>query len=122
MLKHLTGVVRARRLSQVRHPRPARPLFEALEGRLALSWSSIPPSAIAPPTGAVAVTLNSQGDATGSAAITANEIDYYSFTAPVSGSYRISATTPTSNLDTVLGVYSSNGVRVAYNDDISSSN
>src|SRR5207253_2792520 len=50
------------------------------------------------------------------------EADYYAFTAPTTGSYRINATTPSSNLDTVLGVFSSSGSRLAYNDDISSSN
>jgi hypothetical protein len=45
-------------------------------------------------------------------------VDYYSFTATRTSSYTISATTPASNVDTVLGVFSSNGARLAYNDDI----
>ncbi len=65
----------------------------------------------------MAVTLNSNGDAGGNAAITANEIDFYKFTA-TAGSFTISATTPSSNLDTVIAIYNSSGRRVAYNDDI----
>src|SRR4051812_6525345 len=112
MLAAMARSLRARRPSPPR--RPLRPGLESLEARLALSWSGVPPTAISPPTAAVALTLNSQGDATGSAAITANEVDYYSFVAPSAGAYRISATTPASSLDTVLGVFSSTGARIAY--------
>lgn len=119
MLSPLSLVSRARRPKPSR--RPARPRFEALEARLVLSWSSVPPPAVNPPSTAVAVTLNSQGDASGDATIAANEVDYYNFIAPVGGSYRIAATTPASGMNPVLGVYSG-GSRVAYNDDISASN
>ena len=101
MLMHLARGLRARRPSPTR--RPVRPRPEALEERLALSWYGAPPSAIAPPTNAVPVTLDAQGDASGNASIAANENDYYSFVAPTSGPYRINALTPSSNLDTVLG-------------------
>src|SRR4051812_19769992 len=112
-----------RRLAQaVRGRRASRPQLESLEDRLVLSWYGAPPAAIAPPANAVAVTLNAQGDASGAAAITANENDYYAFTAPTTGSYRINATTPSSGLDTVLGVFSAAGSRLAYNDDISYAN
>ena len=40
----------------------------------------------------------------------------------LSGTYRLAASTPNSRLDTVLGVYSSAGGRLAYNDDVSGSN
>lgn len=120
MLTHLARSVRAGRPSSAR--RPIRPRLEALEDRLALSWLGAPPSTISPPTGAVAVSLNSQGDASGNAAITANEVDYFAFVAPAGGPYRFDALTPASNLDTVLGVFSSTGTRVASNDDISSNN
>jgi hypothetical protein len=70
------------------------------------------------PSGAVAVTLNAQNDAVGVAAISSTEVDYYKFTPTASGAYTISGTTPTSNLDTVLGVFSASGQRLAYNDDI----
>lgn len=108
--------------SQERRTGRSRPVLEPLEDRLALSWAGVPPSAITPPSNAVAVTLNTQADAQGSAAITANENDYYTFVAPRSGTYRLSATTPISSVDTVLGVFSASGSRLAYNDDISSSN
>ncbi len=93
--------------------------MEVLEDRLALTWLGVPPSTIAPPTTAVAVTLNSQNDATGTASIARTEVDYYAFTARTSGAYTISTATPTSNLDTVLGVFSATGKRLSYNDDIS---
>jgi hypothetical protein len=96
--------------------------MEALEPRLALTWAGVPPLSITPPTNAVSVTLNSQGDATGTASIATTEVDYYSFTATSSGSYMISATTPSSNLDTVIGVFSASGQRLSYNDDISGTN
>jgi hypothetical protein len=70
----------------------------------------------------VALTLNAQHDATGTASIASTEIDYYSFTATTSGSYAISAMTPTSSLDTVIGVFSSTGKRLAYNDDLGGTN
>jgi hypothetical protein len=85
---------------------------------LALTWAGIPPTAITVPTSQVAVTLNSQSDATGSASIATTEVDYYSFTATQTGAYKISATTPSSSVDTVLGVFSASGRRLAYNDDI----
>jgi Leishmanolysin/Bacterial pre-peptidase C-terminal domain len=93
--------------------------MEVLEQRLALTWVGVPPTSVAVPASAVAVTLNAQNDATGTASIATTEIDYYAFTASKSGSYVISATTPASNLDTVLGVFSSTGQRLSYNDDIS---
>jgi hypothetical protein len=92
--------------------------FEGLEPRLVLTWVGVPPASVALPASVVAVTLNSAADASGTAAISSTEVDYYSFTAPRSGSYTISATTPSSSVDTVLGVFSSSGARLAYNDDI----
>jgi subtilisin family serine protease len=92
--------------------------FEDLEERLVLTWAGTPPTVVAP-TAAVSVTLNSSADATGTATIASAEVDYYTFTATRSGSYTFSATTPSSSLDTVLGVFSSPGQRLAYNDDIS---
>jgi hypothetical protein len=92
--------------------------METLEPRLALTWAGVPPTVVTPPTGAVAVTL-AANDASGAATIATTEVDYYSFTATTTGSYVISATTPSSSLDTVLGVFSSTGQRLSYNDDIS---
>ncbi len=102
-----------------RRASPARRLYmEPLEQRLALTWAGVPPTAISVPTSPVAIALV-QNDATGSATIATTEVDYYSFTAGTTGSYTISATTPSSSLDTVLGVFSSTGQRLTYNDDIS---
>ena len=92
--------------------------LEALEDRLTPSWSSIPPSIVSVPATFVSVTLNSNGDASGTAAITANEVDWYKFTG-TAGTFTFRASTPNSNLDTVIGIYNAAGQRVAYNDDIS---
>src|SRR5437773_149364 len=89
-----------------------RPTVEALEDRLTPSWTT-PPTLITPPDPFVAVALNTYGDAHGSAAITLNEIDYYGFTAAVTGYYRLSALTPRSSLDTVLAIFDSAGGRLA---------
>jgi hypothetical protein len=104
-----------------KRPSKLRRRFELLEDRLNFSWGSTPSSTIKPPSSPVAVTLDSQRDATGTASIASTEIDWYRFTATVSGSYSLEATTPSSSLDTVLGLYKSSGKRVAYNDDISGS-
>lgn len=93
--------------------------LEPLEDRLTLSWAGVPPAWIPVPTNAVPVALNAQAAAQGGAAITRNEVDYYSFAAPRNGAYTLAALTPYSNLDTVLGVFRANGQRLAYNDDIS---
>jgi hypothetical protein len=96
--------------------------MEALEPRLALTWAGVPPTFIAAPTTALAVTLNTQNDAAGAASITTTEIDYYSFTARTTGTHTFAAATPSSNLDTVIGVFAANGQRLAYNDDVASTN
>src|SRR6188472_4531383 len=83
--------------------------MEPLEERLALTWAGVPPTAVTP-TNPVAVSLI-QNDASGSATIATTEVDYYSFVAGVTGSYVISATTPSSSVDTVLGVFNSSGQR-----------
>ena len=57
-------------------PTPARRLrVETLEDRTVPSWGGIPPATVAVPTSFTGVTLNGSGDATGTAAITANEVD-----------------------------------------------
>lgn len=94
--------------------------LEGLESRLVPSWAGTPPASIPLPA-AAAVTLNASLAASGSAAISTTETDYYSFVAPKAGSYRISALTPSSNLDTVLGAFDTGGRRLAFNDDMNAS-
>ncbi len=108
--------------AKVHRHRPIALRLEEMEERLVPSWGSVPPATITPPSSYVSVNLNSQGDATGNASITNNEIDWYRFTATTGGSYLFEALTPSSNLDTVIATYTSSGSRVGYNDDISSSN
>ena len=106
-------------LSQPRRP-AAKFRVEQLEDRVTPSWGSIPPSSISIPVSSL-LTLNSLGNANTTAeAITNNEVDWFRFT--VAGATTIATTTPNSNLDTVIGLYNSNGQRVAYNDDVSSTN
>lgn len=95
--------------------------LENLEDRLALSWAGVPPTQVSIPSSTV-LTLNSNAFASGSASISFNENDYFSFTAPRSGAYQLDAYTPSSSVDTVLGVFNTFGQRLAYNDDISTSN
>src|SRR3954470_24283216 len=110
---------RSHNMGGIRRTNSGRRLcIENLEERLALTWAGVPPTSIIPPSTAVAVTLTSN-DATGTASVASTEVDYYSFTAGASGSYSISASAPSSSLDTVLGVFSSTGQRLSYNDDIS---
>lgn len=96
--------------------------LESLESRWTPAWAGIPPATITLPTNAVAPTFNSVGDAAGTAAISSSEVDYYTFTARTSGSFQLSAASPYSNLDPVLGLFNASGQRLAYNDDVSSSN
>src|SRR5262245_14880037 len=100
-------------------PPKARPQVELLEDRLTPSWAGVPPAVIAvPPSGTTDVTLNNLGDASGSAAITANEADFYRFTAQSTGSHTFAASRTSGGLDTVIGVFNSSGQRLAFNDDI----
>ncbi len=92
--------------------------IEDLEQRLTLTWAGVPPALVALPASPVGVTLNAQANASGKASIASTEVDYYAFTATRTGSYTISATTPSSSVDTVLGVFSTAGKRLAYNDDV----
>jgi len=69
------------------------------------------------PAASVPLALNSQGDAFGSAGISADETDWYRFNA-WAGTYTFVATTPASDLDTVIAIYSAAGQRVAFDDDI----
>jgi hypothetical protein len=92
--------------------------IEQLEPRLALTWAGVPPTTISLPTTATSVTLSSTSTASGVASIATTEVDYYAFRATASGTYTIATTTPSSNLDTVLGVFSASGQRLAYNDDV----
>jgi hypothetical protein len=106
-------------MARKHHLATMRPSVELLEDRLVPSWGGVPPGTISVPTGALAINLSTADSAQGNASIARNEIDYYSLAPSHSGSYRLSALSPGSNLDTVLAVFSSTGQRLAYNDDIS---
>jgi murein DD-endopeptidase MepM/ murein hydrolase activator NlpD len=96
-----------------------RPQLQQLEDRLTPAWSSAPGFIF--PSGAVPVSLNSQGDGVASGSIFgAFEVDYYSLQARTAGMYTIQAQTPFSNLDTHIGLYNGNGSLIAQNDDVSS--
>lgn len=91
---------------------------EQLEDRLVPSWGNTPPPLLAVPLTPTRVLYSRYGDSTGQAAITNNEVDWYAFTTPVTGSYHLSAWSPEGKLDTVLSVYNRLGQRLAYNDDV----
>jgi hypothetical protein len=103
----------------------ARLVLEVLEDRLTPSWGTggAPPDFIStPPSLFTAFTLNSRNDAQGAGVITTNEVDYYYFTASVSGDYTFSATKSGGSgnkLNTELALFDSDGNRLAFNDDIS---
>lgn len=94
--------------------------LESLESRLNPSWT-IPPKLIAIPS-ATDIALTSQQTVNTTASISKAEIDYYSFTPAWSAIYKFQASRNASSIDTVMALYTSSGSRVAYNDDISSSN
>jgi hypothetical protein len=91
--------------------------LEQLEDRLVPSWKGTPPSLITVPAFSTKVQFSKYGDTWGQAAITTNEVDWYSFTAPATGDYHLEAWSPEDHLDTVLGVYNRLGQRLAFNDD-----
>jgi hypothetical protein len=95
--------------------------METLEPRLALTWAGVPPISLTP-FNALPVTLNTNNIASGTTTIATTEVDFYSFTARTNGAHEFSATTPSSNVDTVIGLFSASGQRLAYNDNISSTN
>jgi leishmanolysin len=95
--------------------------IEVLEDRVTPSWGSVPPGTIELPATSVPLALNSEGDAFGSAGISADETDWYRLNA-WAGTYTFVATTPASDLDPVIAIYNSAGQRVAFNDDIAWSN
>jgi hypothetical protein len=96
--------------------RKSRPALESLEVRLNPSWGSIAPAILPNPSSFVTLTTSTPRPA----AITNNEVDSYRFTAPSTGRFTIQTQTPNSVLDTVLGVYTTNRVRLASNDDANS--
>lgn len=118
----LLRVFRSKVPGRGRRAGPRRLRLEILEFREVLAWSGVPPVSIVPPSNAVVLGLDSQGDTSRTATIASTEVDYFTFTAGTAGSYRINVNTPTSNLDPVLGVFSTQGNRLAYNDDISATN
>jgi hypothetical protein len=81
----------------------------------------VPPATIELPATSHAVALDGQGDAGGSARISIDETDWFRVNLKA-GKYTFVATTPNSDLDAVIGIYNADGERVAFNDDISSSN
>jgi len=112
-----------------RNRRKRRMSLERLEGRWMMSSGGTVPDKINPHSWDFAVNvsqIDSAYHAQGSAAITNNEIDYYRFRATETGVYRFMATTPASNLDTVLAVFDAGGdfvgKKLASNDDISGAN
>ena len=121
MLKKFAKLFLSRHQASLKKRRSRRTWLsvERMEDRVTPSWGAIPPAVIAPPVGATLVTLNGFGQGSGSADISANEIDWYKLSAPATGSYQIRTDNSASGVDTVLGVFNVYGTRLGYNDDIS---
>ena len=81
----------------------------------------MPPATIDLPDTSHAVALDGHGDAGGSARISTDETDWFRVNVKA-GKYTFVATTPNSDLDAVIAIYNADGERVAFNDDIGSSN
>lgn len=95
--------------------RAARLSVNCLENRLTPSWGSVPPTWVNT-AGFADVALNSAGDASGSAAITSGEADWYRFKVGA-GTLNLSALTPASSADTVIGLYTNYGKLIASSDN-----
>jgi hypothetical protein len=102
-----------------RSPRSARLGVELFEDRLTPSWGAVPPATVPVPTAFTTVALDAAYKATGTASISAGEVDWYKVTVQA-GATTVLATTPASSLNTVIGLYNAAGTRVAYNNDRSS--
>ncbi|MFO0845086.1 MAG: leishmanolysin-related zinc metalloendopeptidase [Gemmataceae bacterium] len=95
-----------------------RPSLERLEDRLAPAWASLPPARVAPtPQETVNVALTFQGFGALPGGNFQGGSTFVRFVAPRSGVYGFTATTPGSNVDTVLGVFTQLGFRIASNDN-----
>jgi hypothetical protein len=84
-----------------------------LEDRVTPSYQDLTPT-ITPPADPVEVTLDSQANARGSAAITAGEVDWYRFTAADPGRYMLGAIQGVSDFYPVVAVYDAAGTRVPF--------
>lgn len=109
---------RKRNRPQGHSPRRTRLAVEALEDRLALSWSAIPPAAITVPSTYVSAS-GSGGVASSTGAITANEVDYYRLTPTMTSGYRIHAERTAGSMDPVAALFDDAGRRIGYNNDVS---
>jgi hypothetical protein len=88
--------------------------MEQLESRAMLSWTSVPVTLGWPST--TNVSFNSNANS-GTAVISNNEVDVYSFVAPRTGTYTFDAAKSGSQVDTIAGLFKWNGDRIAGNDD-----
>lgn len=100
--------------------------MEAFEERIVMSWRMVPPAQMRLPV-AQRITLDEDATASGRAAITRYENDFYTFVAPRTGEYTFEARTPNSRMDPILGVYRRQGQVLRrgpmdYNDDRSERN
>ncbi|MBX9584357.1 MAG: pre-peptidase C-terminal domain-containing protein [Gemmataceae bacterium] len=99
-----------------RSPRSVRLGVELFEDRLTPSWAAVPPAAVPVPTAYTTVAPDAAYQATGTASISAGEVDWYKVTVQA-GQTTALATTPGSSLNTVVGLYSSAGARLTSNND-----
>jgi uncharacterized protein with LGFP repeats len=95
---------------------------EPLEDRQLMSWGAVPPAHIAPPVNNPPATyvfpegLSGAGDAAAFNSIAQNEIDFYSLTAPQTGTCLFGIMASNVN-NMVIGVYDASGNRLGYDHD-----
>lgn len=89
-----------------------------LEERALMAWPGFAPTEIIPPGASTAIVIpTTMTTRSGINSITRGEVDYYRITPSTSGAYVFEATTPTSELDTVIGVFNKSGAVLASNDN-----
>lgn len=100
--------------------RSTRLAVQTLEERALMSWPvGGPPAGVAIGAhGKVAIT-DKQLSVVGGGTVSNGEVDYFGYTAPTSGNYVFDVTTPTGNLNPIVGLFDGAGTRLAFNNDVS---
>lgn len=105
---------------RAQRPAGCRLAVESLEHRDLMTWGSVP-ATISWPSSVNVGEVNPNGRQ-GQDRITNGEVDVYGFVAQRSGLYTFTAGQNGSQIDTIAGVFSWNGNRLAGNDDFGASN
>ncbi len=102
-------------MAKTRKPKQNRTLsLESLENREVLSWTTIPKTISWPSSTYYNFTSNALN---GSASISSNETDVFTFYAPRSGTYTFDVGVNGSKIDPIAGVFRNNGTLISGDDD-----